>query len=359
MSQLTILAERCIHQQVVSADCQACVNACPRGAWHMRTDGLGFDDEACDDCGLCVAACPTEALELPAPAPKLHIDDHGARVLLLACERAGVDGVEGVTPCLYALSPGWLLQRCDALRAERIEMVPGQCSTCARGASGMAWRTHWLAVSERLQRSGRTPPALKPIAASAWPARPSPTPEKTDLGRRRWFQRAVHTAPDPAPASLASHAPPLSSARRWMVERLSAPAGSRSAMPLWSVTLDSARCTLCQACATICPTAALRFESASPNPGRDAFNLDMRHCTGCGLCTAVCRDAALSAPQPAVGLLDEETIPLTRQRCRACQVEFLQFSAAESSTKSPGLCAICQRGRAVQCNRLIENSRPT
>lgn len=359
MSQLTILAERCIHQQVVGADCQACVSACPRGAWHMHADGLGFDDAACDDCGLCVAACPTETLELPAPAAKLHVDDRGGRALLLACERAGVDDVEGVTPCLYALSPGWLLQRCDALRAERIEMVPGPCSTCPRGASGVAWRAHWLAVSERLQGSGRTAPALKPMPASAWPARPSPNPEKTDVDRRRWFQRAAHAGPDAAPAALAAHAPPLSSARRWTVDRLSATVGSRSSTPLWSVALDRARCTLCQACATICPTAALRFEPSSPTSGRDAFILDMRHCTGCGLCTAVCRDAALSAPQTAVGPSHEHTVPLTRHRCRACQVEFLQFSAAESATSASGLCAICQRGRAVQRNRLVQDHPPT
>ena len=107
MNHLDIHAERCVHQQVVASDCDACVRACPPGAWRLHDDGLGFDADACDGCGLCVAACPTGALELPAPQALLHTDARGKRSLLLACERADVHGAAGVVQRTHAswLSP--------------------------------------------------------------------------------------------------------------------------------------------------------------------------------------------------------------------------------------------------------------
>ena len=71
---LTIHAQRCAHQRVASATCQACVAACPRQAWQLLDSGLAFDAALCDGCGLCVAACPHEALEVPSPTPILTTD---------------------------------------------------------------------------------------------------------------------------------------------------------------------------------------------------------------------------------------------------------------------------------------------
>lgn len=352
MGQLDIHADRCVHQRVAGADCDACVRACPRGAWRMRDDGLGFDPDACDDCGLCVAACPTGALELPAPRPVLHTDAHGTRSLLLACERAGVPGPAGVVACLYALSPGWLLRQCAAHGAQAIAVTPGDCTRCERGTAGPAWRAHWQAVAERLPGA----PPLRPIPAPDWAARID-EPAKPGASRRRFFAR-IAQGPAHAGKPDATEVPPLSSHRADTVARLAAGARPRPA-PLWAVTLDAARCTFCMACTRLCPTGALALELGG---SAEQFRLDMARCTGCGLCHAVCGDGALSAARTPA---PDEAAPasplrlrLHRRRCASCHIDFHQLAAPGDAPHSEALCPACRQGRPSRPNRVVQDAAP-
>ncbi len=345
--RLVVHAGRCVHAQVLHASCQACVDACPRQAWRLHPEGLGLDAEACDDCGLCVAACPTDALQLPAPTPRLSARPGGARTLLLACARAGVADAAGRTPCLYGLSPGWLLRAAEVLSADAIALVPGDCANCPRGAAGPAWRGHWLEVAERLRLAGRAVPALSPLPATAWPApeRAAATPAPA---RRRLL--GVGAAPGHGPPAAL---PPLAGARAWSTAQLFDAAAP--SVPLWAVTLDSARCTWCLACTRLCPSGALALRRSDAADAPEHLVLDMRRCTGCGLCGDVCAPRALSAPYtPAEGVAatGPQALPLERKRCPACRVEFHRPAGAQA--EAAALCHTCRQGRPRQHNRLVQ-----
>jgi ferredoxin len=353
MGTLDIDAERCVHQQVAGARCQACVDHCPRAAWRLHAGGLGFDDAACDDCGLCVAACPTEALRLAAPAVRIATDADGRRTLMLACDRAGVPAQGDATPCLYALSPGWLLRQCQAQRASAIAVTAGDCAQCPRGGAGPAWRGQWQALAGRWAA-----PPVTALPADAWLAR-ADAPALPNPGRRRWLARLA----EPPRGNAAAAAPataPLSSARAWTVAHLRAD-GTPAQPPLWSVALDAARCTACLACTRLCPTGALATNATDHEDGEPAecLTLDMHRCTGCGLCEAVCDSGALSAPfTPPLDAADAARnqppvrhLPLRRLRCATCGHDFHRLAAAP---ESPPRCPACAAGRPQRHDRVIE-----
>ncbi|HMS06083.1 MAG TPA: 4Fe-4S dicluster domain-containing protein [Burkholderiaceae bacterium] len=346
--RLTIHAERCVHTQVTHGTCQACVSACPRQAWRHGPDGLSFDAEACDACGLCVADCPTDALELPSPAPRVTTHADGSRTLALACERAVSSGGAGVTPCLYGLSPGWLVRAAEVLSAASITLVPGDCARCPRGGAGPAWRAQWLAVAERLRAAGHPVVAITPASAETWPASDASAAVAPRPRWRRW------RGDDRAAAAL----PPLPGQRRWLLAPMAR--ASASAATLWSVTLDADRCTWCLACVRLCPSEALTLRPADA-PGAPArFVLDMHRCTGCGLCHDACDSHALSAPRSPVAQA-EATGPtqwtLARRRCSACRVEYFW---PDSEPMAPAaICPTCRQGRARQHNRLVQQDCPT
>ena len=71
--ELTIHAERCAHQRVAAAHCDACVRSCPRNAWQLLDDGLAFDTDRCDACGLCVAGHIAQRLiDNGQQVPQMH-----------------------------------------------------------------------------------------------------------------------------------------------------------------------------------------------------------------------------------------------------------------------------------------------
>ena len=350
MSQLDIHAERCVHQRVVAAACDACVRACPRGAWHMNDAGLAFDADACDACGLCVAACPTQALALPAPTPLLRPAADGRLAAWWRCERAGLPGPASA-PCLLALSPAWLHGASTPLGVREHVFAPGACSRCERGASLAEWQRQWQALGTRRAL------ALRVVSAQEWPT-DGPAP---DPGRRRFLARA------PTPA-----APTLTSAREDVLGHSAGPAANRPPAPppapVWTVDFNRERCTLCLACARICPTGAINFAAACADPESASFGFDLEKCTGCGLCTAACDAQALSQPQPAP-LPDGAPAahpppaappthwPARRVRCARCRIDFHQFTEpaiARHSATLTALCPTCMQGRPPGHGRIVQ-----
>ncbi|MGE3914495.1 MAG: 4Fe-4S dicluster domain-containing protein, partial [Hyphomicrobiaceae bacterium] len=59
--------------------------------------------------------------------------------------------------------------------------------------------------------------------------------------------------------------------------------------PYGALALDKSRCTLCFACASVCPVSALQ-----DTPDRPALRFTEAACVQCGLCVATCPEAALA-----------------------------------------------------------------
>ena len=360
---LTIHAERCAHQRVAASTCQACVTACPRQAWQLLDEGLSFDAGRCDGCGLCVAACPLEALEIPAPTPIITND--GERTLWLSCERAGsppsdgAPGPAGLTPCLHALSPDWVLQWQQRHRITQLRLVSGDCARCDRRPEATL-QERWKPVAERLARAGQPVPALMPTDARQWQARANRS-DQPDPRRRRFLGRLLQGpgAPTRNPAGSTTLAP-LTSGRRHLVHTLANGPGAPSANPLWQLRLDPDRCTWCMACAKLCPEQALT-ERADPEGTVDHLSLHPARCTGCALCLDVCDSQALSLAGPDQPRSPHQQVfELQRESCPVCRVTYhRQRPPRGAASLEPEPCPTCRRGRPVRPDRVVQATAPT
>ena len=364
-SRPTILAERCAHQQVATARCDACVQACPRQAWQMRLDGLAFDPSACDGCGLCVTACPHEALELPAPTPILPPD--GARELWIACERTGLPmadaspALAGFTACLHALTPDWILQWHRRHRITQVHLATGNCAACTRRPTATL-QSRWQPVAERLAAAGHPAPRLSPVDARQWLARTSRT-QAPDPRRRRFLGQLLQgPRPEARGGTPVSSLAPLTSGRRQLVHTLATPGpAGKTAEPLWQVQLDPGTCAWCRACVNLCPEQV--FMQAFRADGTvQSLRLNQARCTGCALCLDACDAQALTVTGPeAAHRRAQATFDLTRETCPVCDVAYLRYQAAvppHVDTGQAGPCPTCRSGRAVRPNRLVQPAEP-
>ncbi len=99
--QPEVEADLCVHSIIGMASCTACVDACPLQAWVLDDSVLGLNTSTCDGCGLCVPACPEGAIQ-PLHQP-LRYHWNGRDIVMVACERAGLDENDGVIPCVHGL----------------------------------------------------------------------------------------------------------------------------------------------------------------------------------------------------------------------------------------------------------------
>ena len=325
LAALQVSPERCVHSLFEQASCRACVDACPTSAWSIDDEGLNLDATLCDDCGLCTAACPQEALSVRLDVLSAEIE--GDRVVLAACDHAGVSRGDGVIPCVHSLSVR-ALARLAAEGIEAIATVTGDCANCDRGTGERLERR--LPELNRLLRSrGHVQLVHHPYPPAAWQAlltRTGRTPAHS-LERRRFLRGGLRqltrlaqgfdvaepqTGPRPASTLLG---------------------GGGSGVAEWRPLLDEKACDGCSACIRLCPTHALEFDDTN-----DRYQVFPDLCTGCRVCGDVCEANAIT-PVPLANATPY-AVRLEQRRCRACGVEF-RLPVAREDTES--LCPTCRK----------------
>jgi ferredoxin len=338
--------ELCAHGRSELTGCTRCIDACPTLAITSADEIVAVDPYLCQGAGSCVAACPSGAMTYAFPT----VSDLLARLrrLFEAYRAAG-----GEHPGLV-LHDSWSGR---ALLAQHSSDMPEDLLPVEIEEVGSVGMDTWLAVL-----------AYGARGVAICVTDNTPRRMVRELEEQVRFARGVLTGmgfpagmlvlvntdhPDQVAAAWAGMpaASPVRPARfvapddkrgilRLAIEHLhrQAPAPRKAAelpagAPFGEVRVDKSACTLCMACVSVCPAAAL-------SPGGDLPQLKFTewNCVQCGLCEKACPEDAIRL-QPRL-LFDAEL----RQQPRVLHEEppFCCVSCGKPFTTS-GLLAKMQR----------------
>jgi len=286
----------CAHSRAGQTACTNCLDLCPTGAITPDGDHVSIDPMICAGCGACSAACPSGAISYDAPpvdftmlrvqtlarayleaggtSPRLmvHDDSHGAEMIRLSARHGRglpADVVPMALPALAAFGHAEALAALAAGFAE-VSLLLGPKSdrdaidTQIALARAIAGDTRVLLIDTP------DPDTMSDILYDGAAPAPVATPVRP-MGTRRQITRQAARALHP------------------QAEVLPLPAGA----PYGAVVVDSAACTLCLSCVSLCPSGAL-----GDNPDLPQLRFQEDACLQCGLCANICpEDAITLAPQ--------------------------------------------------------------
>ncbi|MCE5263830.1 MAG: 4Fe-4S binding protein [Deltaproteobacteria bacterium] len=335
--------DRCLHGRSRTRDCRRCLDICPVGAIRSAGRTVSVDPYLCQGCGSCALVCRADAIQMMHPCPidllvrlrdtlettaggassgpTLVISDSGAAgvreqpeveakdrdaFLIFNVDQIGRVGLEMLLTAL-AHGAGRVTVACGPENPAAIQEAAAQQVQMGRAilkGLGMA--------GERVQFTVLPAPSPKPEPAS--PEMPS-------------FEGSQENGP--ARSATSSAQADTRTLVREAAQRLYDQSGRKdpelplpTGAPFGAIQIDRAVCTLCMACATVCPTRALSAGGDVPR-----IELIESRCHQCGLCEAACPEKALRlTPRMLCDPKAVDTPALLNQaeplRCIECGVPF-------------------------------------
>jgi ferredoxin len=334
-------ASLCTHGAKGLRGCTRCLDVCPAEAIRSVGDVVALDTRLCQGCACCALACPTGALSFNRPSP--------AAVRASLRRLLDVARSEGnPAPVIVAHVPAAHVaieaaQLPDRARTFQIDALPAfgeelWFEALALGAAGVVMvRNASATIQEQtlldrkiaeacvlLGGSGVSPARLALVASDALAAAIDAMPLQIGGAIERV---AVHTAGAKRPALLAA-LDALQATSDGAMATIALPPG----MPFGEVAVDRAKCTLCFACASLCPVDAFVAEPESV----PKLRFVEARCVQCGLCEVGCPERAITlhprflvdaAARGAARVLHEDEL----FRCIACGTPFISRRLLASS----------------------------
>lgn len=290
----------CAHGARGLSGCTRCIDACPTGAITSLTERIEVNPHLCQGGGSCATACPTGAITYAYPsgadqvaririmlqafaeaggerawllfhdgeAGREWLLEHGPsmpeQVLPVAVEEVGSVGMESWLSALaFGASGIRLLTHATTPSSVRRELVT-QIATATAIVDGLGHGAGRIALAEAAQGGEALQmPDTAPVASSA----------ATFAGledKRAQLRLAIDhlfdVAADP-PIAL-----PLS-----------------AAAPFGEIKVNRETCTLCFACASVCPAGAVLAGGDRPQ-----LAFVEQSCVQCGLCATACPENAIT-----------------------------------------------------------------
>jgi len=319
----------CAHGAKGLRGCTLCLQVCPARALRSEGDFVALDPRLCEGCASCTLACPTGALSCKRPSRAalraslrrvLERSENGTSPVIVACVPELSARVEA-----YRLPARSRVLQIDALPAFGDELW---YEALAMGAAGVVLVRDTNAAKEEqalvdrkvaeahalLRSIGVSPLRLAFAAPDALAAAVGAIPQNT-------------ASPSKPPiASTAKRGTLLAAldALHAVSDGAGAPVSPAPGMPFGEVLVNRTRCTLCFACANVCPVQAFAVET-EPTP---TLRFIEANCIQCGLCELGCPEHAIAleprflpdvAARSVARLLHkDELFP-----CTACNTPFI------------------------------------
>lgn len=351
MSLLELSPARCVRALSVNSLCSHCSDVCPTNAIALTGQLPSINQSFCVGCAGCVAVCPSEALAL---------DDFNPTEFFFsfASEEGNLVSCQKNIPCIAALSSEHLISLCSLKKGLVLDI--GHCNNCEIGHKVLE------VMEERLNSANYLLEAIEvenrvvceKIAFSS--GETNEPKERRDFFKtfhlrgiakaRHDFEKEVQSSTDEfVEMSIdSSHTQELRTKKITDRRKLFFTALKRVEKPsqfhvvdgaMISFTsqkiMDEAKCTACQMCYRVCPTAALTSDMRNSKIDFDPFL-----CVKCHLCHDVCESDAISLStsynlkewfEPKV----QNLVTYLVRRCDECDALF-------SSVGGEKICRRCQ-----------------
>jgi ferredoxin len=282
---------RCLRRRFKKNDCRHCLQACPAQAIAIDDREIIIDADRCSECLLCAAACPTEAIA-PKANDFLRLLDDIADLPqpVVSCRRKEKLAGHSTFSCAGFYSHEHLLALALLLPVA-VQLNLTACMGCSsQGMLPTLKRRHRQLEEMVPSYRGRVL-----LIEDAKELRFSPR----NIGRRElfafWGRSAKqetarflqHLEPEDVAGSFAEKSLPR---RRRLLNIIcqTRPESVAQLRPFFFHSLRTeATCNRCQACASICPTGALKRGEARTLLFQPSL------CSACGLCVEFCPRSAL------------------------------------------------------------------
>jgi ferredoxin len=322
--------ELCAHSRSKITGCTRCLEVCPTGAISSAGESVAIDAAICAGCGGCASVCPTGAASYALPAADELMKR--LRVMLRAYHAAGGEAPvllfhdapqgEPVLDALARFGEGLPAHVIPVLVNEvtqvGIEQVAAAFSFGAAGAAfliGAKPKHDPLPLAKMAELAQSILPALG-YDANAVAILSTDDPDQLISGLRGLPASKVATTPASFLPLGAKRPVMMMALREWRNVAPEKPGliALPKGAPFGTVKVDTEGCTLCLACVSACPTAAL-----TANPERPELRFQEDLCVQCGLCQATCPEKVITiAPQLDFERINAAPVTLKLEEPYAC-----------------------------------------
>jgi ferredoxin len=292
---------RCAHGNARVRGCRKCIEVCPAGAISSGKSAIEINHHLCHGCFICATACPTAAITESSTATRDRVQGvaadlchHRANLAASPCvlfhdrdmdaadlaslqsaplpvvnvglEEIGSVGMD-MWFALFAGGAGhvilWSKPATPLSVLRELELQRSHAATILAGMGYEPQRLQFIGGNERARSLNQVLETLKPEPEI-------PPTSFADLpGKRAVIRRAVQHLHEQAASPL-----PM----------VVLPEGA----PFGAIEVDPSRCTLCMACAGVCPVSAI----SGSDPGHQLRFFESE-CVQCGLCRQACPEQAI------------------------------------------------------------------
>lgn len=297
--------ELCAHSRSKITGCTRCLEVCPTGAISSAGESVAIDPAICAGCGGCASVCPTGAASYALPAADELMKR--LRLMLRAYHAAGGekpvllfhDAPQGepVLDALARFGEGLPAHVIPVLVNEVTQIGIEQVAAAfSYGAAGAAFLIAAKPKHDPLPLAKMAALAQSILPALGYDAQAlaifaTDDPDHLLSGLRAMTTNNVANEPASFLPLGAKRPVMMMALREWRNVAPEKPGviALPKGAPFGTVKVDTEGCTLCLACVSACPTAAL-----SANPERPELRFQEDLCVQCGLCQATCPEKVIT-----------------------------------------------------------------